>query len=105
VSFLVDSNRSGEYGGSGKISDWSFCRQLRETCMTILAGGISTQNLADAVTAAQPDALDLSSSVESKPGIKDPKKLRAFFAAVHELHYDNSRLVNGFFSLCGGTSE
>lgn len=48
----------------------------------VLAGGLTPKNAAEAAAAARPWALDVSSGVESRPGVKDPKKLRAFFAAL-----------------------
>lgn len=99
VAFLIDGGREQEYGGTGQLADWKFAKSIRENFVTILAGGISSQNVAQAVTAAQPDALDLSSSVEERPGIKDHRKLRRFFETVRELEYDGSRLEKGFTSL------
>ncbi len=99
AAFLVDGGRADEYGGTGEKSDWSFCRQLRETKVTILAGGLSAENIAAAIAAAQPDAVDISSALESEYGIKDHEKMRAFFAALKALPEPASRLREGFFSL------
>jgi len=95
AAFLIDS-KAGEYGGAGIKSDWEFCRRLGENKITILAGGLSPENVAAAVAAAQPDALDVSSALESEHGIKDSQKMRAFFAAVKALPEQHSRLRGGF---------
>ncbi len=82
VAFLIDSKTPGQVGGTGQRADWNFCRQLRERAPVILAGGISAGNISQAVASAMPDAVDLSSSVEQEPGIKDHHKLQEFFAAL-----------------------
>jgi phosphoribosylanthranilate isomerase len=100
VAFLVDSRTPDQYGGTGQPADWDFCRQLREyTPAVLLAGGLSSENIARAIASALPDAVDLSSSVERSPGIKDHQKLREFFEALQKVSVDHSRLVDGFFSL------
>jgi len=99
AAFLVDGSKPGELGSVSGRNDWEFCAKLRESKFTVLAGGLSADNIAAAVRLAQPDAIDLSSSVESRSGIKDPAKLRHFFAAVRRLEYPDSRLPKGFLSL------
>ena len=98
AAFLVDGGKPGAYGGTGEKSDWNFCRQLRDLRVTILAGGISAENVVAAVTAAQPDALDVSSALEREYGVKDHEKMRAFFAAVKALPEAHSRMHGGFIS-------
>jgi phosphoribosylanthranilate isomerase len=82
AAFLVDSKTPGQFGGTGQTADWNFCRQVRERAPVILAGGIAANNIAQAIATAMPDAVDLSSSVEQAPGVKDHRKLREFFAAL-----------------------
>ena len=62
--------KTGEYGGTGQLGDWNLCRQLRDRSMTILAGGISAKNVTEAIETSEPDAVDISSSLENSPGIK-----------------------------------
>jgi phosphoribosylanthranilate isomerase len=63
--------------------DWSRARQVRERAsFLMLAGGLTPENVAKAVTAVRPDAVDVSRGVESAPGRKDPVKVRAFLEAV-----------------------
>jgi phosphoribosylanthranilate isomerase len=99
VAFLIDSQQNGAYGGTGMISDWGFCYALRFKRFTILAGGIGAHNVRDAVAHAGPDAVDLCSSVEKSPGVKDHDKLRTFFDTLRSIDDNNSRLSNGFLSL------
>jgi phosphoribosylanthranilate isomerase len=78
---LLDSHAPGALGGTGEAFDWSLApRHLPR--FWILAGGLHPENVADAVRMARPDAVDVSSGIESSPGIKDPAKMRAFVEAV-----------------------
>lgn len=75
--FLLDSNALGEAGGSGRTFDWQrYPRDLNRPL--VLAGGLHPDNVAAAVAAVRPFAVDVSSGVESAPGIKDPGKIRQF---------------------------
>jgi len=80
---LVDAYDPNEYGGTGKRADWQAAAQLARTCpRLVLAGGLTPHNVAAAVNAVQPWAVDVSSGVESAPGRKDAAKVRAFIAAA-----------------------
>lgn len=96
AAFLIDSQSATQHGGTGRRADWSLCDEARAHAPVILAGGISAANLAEALAAARPDAIDLSSAVESSPGCKDHHKLRAFFAAVQHLSAAHQPLSNVF---------
>ncbi|MGH7454011.1 MAG: phosphoribosylanthranilate isomerase, partial [bacterium] len=87
AAFLVDSKTAEQFGGTGQKADWNFCRQVREDAPVILAGGLNANNIAPAIAAAMPDAVDLSSAIECSPGIKDHQKLRDFFAALKSVSY------------------
>lgn len=70
------------YGGTGKRSDWSLARELREEgAKVILSGGLSPDNVTEAIATVSPWLVDTVSGVESAPGIKDADKLRQF---VHQ---------------------
>jgi indole-3-glycerol phosphate synthase/phosphoribosylanthranilate isomerase len=70
-------------GGTGATFDWSLAREVREkVSFLMLAGGLTAENVGRALTAVRPDAVDVSSGVESAPGRKDPAKVRAFLDAV-----------------------
>ncbi|MBG08720.1 MAG: N-(5'-phosphoribosyl)anthranilate isomerase [Halobacteriovoraceae bacterium] len=88
VSFLIDSlpTHNGLYGGVGEVSDWNFARKVKEKIAPkgklILAGGLNSKNLALAKKEVDPFAFDLSSSIESAPGLKDHKKLTELFSHI-----------------------
>jgi len=65
--------------------DWKLARSAKRYGRIILAGGLTPENIADAIRIAQPYAVDVASGVESRPGRKDPAKLRALFAAVERV--------------------
>lgn len=98
-AFLVDSEIKGAYGGTGITSDWDFCRDLRDQRFTILAGGIGAHNVQQAIAHAHPDAVDLCSSVEKSPGVKDHQKLRTFFRTLESIEYNHGRLTDGFLTI------
>ncbi len=68
--------------GAGVKPDWRRIAALRERPRTYLAGGLTPENVAEAIRVVKPYAVDVSSGVESAPGIKDPDKIKAFIAAV-----------------------
>lgn len=71
------------YGGSGKVFDWSVI-PANLAPRVVLSGGLSVQNVTDAVTRVHPHAVDVSSGVEQSKGIKDSAKIRAFIDAVRK---------------------
>lgn len=79
---LVDSYVKDRYGGTGKTADWPAARAICADGPALLAGGITPDNVRDAVAATKPWGIDLSSGVEQEPGIKDHHKLRQLFAAL-----------------------
>jgi phosphoribosylanthranilate isomerase len=81
-AILLDGFARGLHGGTGRTLDWSLARSTRRYARIILAGGLTPENIADAIRAAEPYAVDVASGVEARPGRKDPAKLRALFAAV-----------------------
>jgi phosphoribosylanthranilate isomerase len=81
-AFLLDAANAGEFGGTGKATDWSLARRAATRHRIILAGGLTPENVAEAIRNVQPYAVDVASGVESRPGKKDPGKLREFFAEV-----------------------
>ena len=82
LAILLDGARTGQYGRSGRTSDWSLARRAAQSRPVILAGGLTPENVAQAIHAARPYAVDVASGVESRPGKKDPGKLREFLNEV-----------------------
>ena len=74
----------GVYGGAGERFDWSLLHGFRHDYPLILAGGLHSDNVRDALAVRHWFAVDVSSGVESSPGIKDADKMRAFVAAVRD---------------------
>ncbi len=82
-AFLLDGVRGSEFGGTGETTDWELARQATLSQRVILAGGLTPDNVAEAITKVCPYAVDVASGVESRPGRKDHGKLRAFFQEVN----------------------
>lgn len=80
--FLLDAAADNKFGGSGKTFDWSVAKKAASSQKIILAGGLTPENVAEAIWTVRPYAVDVASGVESRPGKKDPGKLRAFFSEV-----------------------
>ncbi len=83
AAFLLDAHVPGEMGGTGRTFDWTLVAQAREAGPVILSGGLTPENVVEAIRAAAPYAVDVASGVETN-GEKDPSKIRAFVARVHE---------------------
>ncbi|MFN8380910.1 MAG: phosphoribosylanthranilate isomerase [Anaerolineales bacterium] len=81
-ALLVDAAVKGVYGGSGVIADWSAAAELAKKYPLLLAGGLTPENVADAVRQVKPWGVDVASGVESEPGKKDASKMKAFVRAV-----------------------
>ena len=81
--FLLDAFSDDALGGTGKTFNWELAKKATEKEHPIfLAGGLTSENVAEAVKAVRPFAVDVSSGVESEPGKKDAAKVRAFVAAA-----------------------
>jgi phosphoribosylanthranilate isomerase len=79
---LLDAHSPKAPGGTGESFDWELARLHPRTPPVILSGGLTPDNVADAIAAAEPFAVDTASGTEAEPGRKDPAKLTAFFGAV-----------------------
>jgi phosphoribosylanthranilate isomerase len=78
---LLDTAVPGEIGGTGRSFDWSLAAHLAPRLPFLLAGGLTPENVGQAVACMQPWGVDVSSGIETD-GVKDPEKMRAFVAAV-----------------------
>jgi phosphoribosylanthranilate isomerase len=79
-ALLLDSHGGGKLGGSGEVFDWNRVPALPRHW--ILAGGLNPDNVGEACRRLRPDAVDVSSGVEIRPGIKDHKAMKEFIKAV-----------------------
>jgi phosphoribosylanthranilate isomerase len=89
---LLDSFAKGMSGGTGLIHDWNLSKRVKQTIHPmplILAGGLTPENVQDAIHTVQPYAVDVSTGVESHPGSKDPAKVLAFIRNVKEFKVDD----------------
>jgi len=83
--FLLDTHHPTLWGGTGKTFDWQQARTLAADFPILLAGGLNAENVEEAVRAARPLGVDLSSSLEAYPGKKDLDTMVAFFDVVNAL--------------------
>jgi phosphoribosylanthranilate isomerase len=81
-AFLLDASVKGLYGGSGVTADWSSAAKLAKEYPLLLAGGLTPENVAEAVQQVRPWGVDVASGVEYEPGKKDAAKMSAFVRAV-----------------------
>jgi phosphoribosylanthranilate isomerase len=81
-AFLVDGSIKGAYGGTGVRADWSAAAELAKYYPLLLAGGLTPENVTEAVWRVKPWGVDVASGVESAPGVKDAKKMKAFVRAI-----------------------
>jgi phosphoribosylanthranilate isomerase len=88
TQFLLDAAKPGQYGGSGRIANWTIARRIAAARPIILAGGLTPDNVAEAIRTVRPHAVDVASGVESRPGKKDRGKMREFFREVERANRD-----------------
>ncbi len=85
---VLDAKVAGQLGGTGVAFDWQGVAEAlepaRATARLVVAGGLRPHNVAEAVRILRPQVVDVSSGVESAPGIKDQSQMRAFFEAAQE---------------------
>ena len=81
-SFLLDTFSEDQYGGTGKVFDWNLAYPAKKYGPIILAGGLTPNNVRQAIQRIQPYGVDVCSGVESQPGIKDHKKMQIFLKNV-----------------------
>ena len=93
-SYLLDAapptEGSSIYGGTGQLANWKVAAGAAKKLPVLLAGGLTPENVGEAIVAVRPYAVDVASGVESRPGKKDPSKLRCFFAEVARANHDLS---------------
>jgi len=84
AAIVIDSFVPGEMGGTGHVAPWHLLAGLDLGVPLILAGGLTPDNVADAIRQVRPWGVDVASGIESAPGVKDAGRMRAFVSAVRE---------------------
>jgi phosphoribosylanthranilate isomerase len=79
----VDAYHPGAYGGTGTPADWGLARTLARQSQILLAGGLNSKNVREAIHQVQPWGVDVASGVESSPGVMDLGKVADFIQAAH----------------------
>lgn len=79
ITVLLDAHDPVRRGGTGTTIDWTLAADAAARRPVLLSGGLTPENVADALARVRPYGIDLSSGVERAPGIKDPERLRALF--------------------------
>jgi phosphoribosylanthranilate isomerase len=93
-ALLVDSYDPNAYGGTGRTADWGLAAEVGRRHPgkpLVLAGGLNPDNVGAAIRQVRPFAVDVSSGVESEPGVKDPAKVKRFIEAVLKVDADGGR--------------
>lgn len=80
--FVVDAFSEAAYGGTGQVADWTLAAEVARAAQVLLAGGLTPDNVRDAIQQVRPYGVDVSSGVEAHPGKKDPSKILAFVQAA-----------------------
>jgi phosphoribosylanthranilate isomerase len=92
-AFLVDFRDAGRYGGTGKQADWELAATIGKTHPLILAGGLTIENIDEALATVAPDAVDINSGIEKAPGIKDHDRMKRIIEIVREAEAPGSQMV------------
>lgn len=80
--FVIDAYSESAYGGTGQTTDWSLAAEAANTAAILLAGGLTPDNIGEAIVKVRPYGVDVSSGVEASPGKKDHAKVKAFIQAA-----------------------
>jgi phosphoribosylanthranilate isomerase len=82
AAVLIDAHVPGHFGGTGQTAPWQLLAGFDPGVPVILAGGLTSENVAEAIRIVRPYGVDVASGIESAPGRKDAEKMRRFVAAV-----------------------
>jgi phosphoribosylanthranilate isomerase len=91
ATLLLDAHDPVRRGGTGQTIDWDAAAEVAARRRVLLAGGLTPDNVADAIARVHPFGIDVSSGVERAPGIKDHQRIRALFEAVHGTSHVTTR--------------
>jgi phosphoribosylanthranilate isomerase len=84
TTLLLDVHDPVNRGGTGRTLDWAAAAPIAARRRTLLAGGLTPDNVGDAIARVRPFGIDVSSGVERTPGVKDPVRIRALFEAIND---------------------
>jgi phosphoribosylanthranilate isomerase len=84
AAIVVDGSAPGQFGGTGQTAPWQVLAQFQPGVPLILAGGLTPENVAEAIRIVRPYAVDVASGVEKAPGQKDPEKVKRFIANARD---------------------
>jgi phosphoribosylanthranilate isomerase len=84
AAIIIDGQRAGSYGGTGQAAPWELLADFRFEVPLILAGGLTAENVAEAIRLVRPFSVDVAGGVEVSPGRKDFEKMRRFVQAVRQ---------------------
>jgi phosphoribosylanthranilate isomerase len=85
AAILVEGDSGSKYGGTGRAAPWALLADFEVSVPLILAGGLTPENVAEAIRIVRPDVVDTASGIESAPGQKDAGKMDRFVAQVREM--------------------
>ncbi|MBN2086304.1 MAG: GNAT family N-acetyltransferase [Anaerolineales bacterium] len=102
-ALLLDANVAGRYGGTGRTADWDWARSIAARRPVFLAGGLTPENVADAIRNVRPWGVDTASGVERSAGKKDRRLMAAFVAAAMQAHQEISIRIDP--AQCGDAAE
>jgi len=91
TTLLLDAHDPVRRGGTGRTIDWSAAAAVASRRRVLLAGGLTPDNVAAAISQVHPFGIDVSSGVERAPGVKDHQRLRALFEAIHGISHVTTR--------------
>jgi|SRR5262245_6042357 len=83
TTLLLDAHDPVKRGGTGQPIDWPAAAAIAKTRKVLLAGGLTPENVAEAIARVRPFGIDVSSGVERSPGVKDHNRMTALFEAIH----------------------
>src|SRR5712692_692478 len=91
VTLLLDAHDPERRGGTGRTINWAPAAAIAAVRRVLLAGGLTPDNVGEAIARVKPFGIDVSSGVEKGPGVKDHGRLRALFEALHDINCHTAR--------------
>lgn len=91
--WLVDAHDPQRHGGTGRKADWDAAARFASSHRVLLAGGVTAENVREALGRVRPFGIDVSSGVEASPGIKDRNKLARLFEAVRQVEREKAGIA------------